>query len=58
MCEDSFRTVTIAVNQGSAATTLRARRADPMVISRRRVAAPRRPGPVAIYDHPPSTATA
>ncbi len=58
VCEDSFRTVTIAVNQGSAATTLRARRADPMVISRRRVAAPRRPGPVAIYDHPPSTATA
>ena len=58
VCEDSFRTVTIAVNQGSAAITLRARRADPMVISRRRAPAPRRPGPVAIYDHPPSTATA
>ena len=58
VCEDSFRTVTIAVNQGSAAITLRARRADPMVISRRRTPAPRRPGPVAIYDHPPSTATA
>ena len=58
VCEDSFRTVTIAVNQGSAAITLRARRADPMVISRRRTPAPRRPGPVGIYDHPPSTATA
>ena len=58
VCEDSFRTVTIAVNQGSAAITLRARRADPMVISRRRAPAPRRPGPVAIYDQPPSTATA
>ncbi len=58
VCEDSFRTVTIAINQGSAATTLRARRADPMVISRRRTPAPRRPGPVAIYDQPPSTATA
>ena len=34
VCEDSFRTVTIAVNQGSAAAVLRARRGDPLVLSR------------------------
>ncbi|MCW2777407.1 MAG: hypothetical protein JWN17_1132 [Frankiales bacterium] len=34
VCEDSFRTITVAVNQGSAATTLRARRADPLVLAR------------------------
>jgi hypothetical protein len=34
VCEDSFRTVTIAVNQGSAAAILRARRGDPLVLSR------------------------
>jgi S-adenosylmethionine hydrolase len=34
VCEDSFRTVTIAVNQGSAAMALRARRGDPLVIAR------------------------
>lgn len=34
VCEDSFRTVTIAVNQGSAAQRLRASRGEPLVISR------------------------
>ncbi len=34
VCEDSFRTITIAVNQGSAGDVLRARRAEPLVISR------------------------
>ena len=34
VCEDSFRTVTIAVNQGSAAARLRATRGEPLVISR------------------------
>ena len=34
VCEDSFRTVTIAVNQGSAAARLRAGRGEPLVISR------------------------
>jgi S-adenosylmethionine hydrolase len=34
VCEDSFRTVTIAVNQGSAAGALRAHRGDPLVIAR------------------------
>ena len=35
VCEDSFSTVTLAVNQGNAAATLRAGRGEPMVISRR-----------------------
>lgn len=34
VCEDSFRTVTIAVNSGSAASRLRATRGEPLVISR------------------------
>ena len=34
VCEDSFRTVTVAVNQGSAAQRLRATRGEPLVISR------------------------
>ena len=34
VCEDSFRTVTIAVNQGSAAQRLRAGRGEPLVIGR------------------------
>ena len=34
LCEDSFRAVMIAVNLGSAATTLRVRRGDPVVVSR------------------------
>ena len=33
VCEDSFSTVTVAVNQGSAAADLRARRGDPVVIA-------------------------
>lgn len=39
VCEDSFRTITLAVNQGSAALALRARRGDPLVISRLRTPA-------------------
>lgn len=42
VCEDSFRTITLAVNMGSAALALRARRGDPMVISRLPQAAPTR----------------
>jgi S-adenosylmethionine hydrolase len=34
VCEDAFSTVTVAVNQGSAAADLRARRGDPVVIAR------------------------
>ena len=43
VCEDSFRTVTIAVNQGSAAQRLRATRGEPLVISRLTVPASARP---------------
>ncbi len=39
VCEDAFRTITLAVNQGSAAVALRASRGDPLVIARRRVPA-------------------
>ena len=35
VCEDAFRTVTVAVNQGSAAQRLRAGRGEPLVIARR-----------------------
>lgn len=34
LCEDSFRTMCVAVNQGSAADALRARRGDPLVVAR------------------------
>ena len=39
VCEDSFRTITLAVNQGSAARALRAGRGEPLVISRLRTPA-------------------
>ncbi|MCU1593588.1 MAG: hypothetical protein JWO12_980 [Frankiales bacterium] len=57
LCEDSFRTMCVAVNQGSAATVLRARRADPIVIARVHAQAPVAVGPVRVYDEAPSTAT-
>ena len=50
VCEDSFRTVTIAVNQGSAATRLRASRGEPLVISRLVEAGS--PGPVVLPPEP------
>jgi S-adenosylmethionine hydrolase len=50
VCEDSFRTVTIAVNQGSAAVRLRASRGEPLVISR--LVSPGRPGPVVLPPEP------
>jgi S-adenosylmethionine hydrolase len=58
VCEDSFRTVTVAVNQGSAAATLRARRGDPLVIARVQQEAVAPPLPVSMYAVPPSTVTA
>ena len=57
VCEDSFRTITIAVNQGSAATRLRARRGDPLVISRVQQN-PLVSAPVTMYERPPSQVTA
>lgn len=59
LCEDSFRTITIAVNQGSAAKLLRAQRADPLVIARvHQSPPPPAPRPIGVYDEPPSTVTA
>jgi S-adenosylmethionine hydrolase len=52
VCEDSFRTVTIAVNQGSAAAALRARRGDPLVIARVQQEPTPRPAPVSMYSSP------
>jgi S-adenosylmethionine hydrolase len=57
LCEDSFHTMCVAVNQGSAATVLRARRADPIVIARVHATLPVAAGPVRIYDQAPSTVT-
>jgi len=58
VCEDSFRTLTVAVNGGSAARDLRARRADPLVLSRLQIDPPQSVGPVRVYDEAPSTVTA
>ncbi len=58
LCEDSFRTMCVAVNQGSAATVLRARRADPLVIARVHAEPPAVPQPFRVYDQAPSTVTA
>ncbi len=57
VCEDSFRHITIAVNLGHAAHTLRARRGEPVVISRvaRTPAAP--PQPIGVLSPPPVPST-
>ncbi len=49
LCEDAFRTLTVAVNSGSAAQRLRARRGEPLVISRTEGADPR---PVVLPPEP------
>ena len=49
VCEDSFRTVTVAVNCGSAAVRLRAGRGEPLVLSRTATADP---GPVVLPPEP------
>lgn len=46
LCEDSFRTIMLAVNGGSASRTLRIGRGDPVVVARAPVAAPRPPAKV------------
>ncbi len=50
VCEDSYRHITIAVNQGDASRTLRCGRGDPLVISRvvRPSSTPARP--VGVFD--------
>jgi S-adenosylmethionine hydrolase len=57
VCEDSYRRITIAVNLGHAAKTLRAGRGDPVVISRlaRRAVMPAEP--IGLLDPPPRPST-
>lgn len=57
VCEDSSRHVTVAVNLGHAANTLRARRGDPIVISRLARAAAAPSGPIGVLNPPPRTST-
>ena len=58
LCEDSFRTMCVAVNQGSAAAQLRSTRGEPIVIARVHAEPPSAPQPVRVYDQAPSTITA
>ena len=58
VCEDSFRTITVAVNQGSAAAMLRARRGDPLVIARLQAQPTGSSARVSMFSRPPSVASA
>ncbi|MHB8341687.1 MAG: SAM hydrolase/SAM-dependent halogenase family protein [Mycobacteriales bacterium] len=53
VCEDPYRRITIAVNQGHAARTLRAARGEPVVIGRVPRTAPTPAGPVGVLQPPP-----
>lgn len=57
VCEDSFRRITVAVNLGHAAKTLRAGRGDPVVISRVARTAPAPRERIGILDPPPQPST-
>jgi S-adenosylmethionine hydrolase len=57
VCEDSYRRITIAVNLGHAAKTLRAGRGDPVVISRVPRTAPVAQEPIGILEPPPQPST-
>ena len=57
VCEDSYRRITIAVNLGHAAKTLRAGRGDPVVISRVARKAVRALEPIGLLDPPPQPST-
>jgi S-adenosylmethionine hydrolase len=54
LCEDSFRTMCVAVNQGSAAAQLRSSRGEPIVIARVHATPPAMAQPVRVYDQAPS----
>ncbi|MCU1601456.1 MAG: hypothetical protein JWO22_2165 [Frankiales bacterium] len=58
LCEDSFRTMCVAVNQGSAAAQLRSTRGEPIVIARVHAEPAGPEGPVRVYDEAPSSVTA
>ena len=57
VCEDSYRRITVAVNLGHAAKTLRAGRGDPIVISRvaRKANVPAQP--IGLLDPPPASSS-
>ena len=57
VCEDSYRRITVAVNLGHAAKTLRAGRGDPVVISRVARKAVRSQEPIGLLDPPPQPST-
>jgi S-adenosylmethionine hydrolase len=57
VCEDSYRRITVAVNLGHAARTLRAGRGDPVVISRVPRQAPVVQEPIGILSPPPAPST-
>ncbi|HVF04360.1 MAG TPA: SAM-dependent chlorinase/fluorinase [Frankiaceae bacterium] len=57
VCEDSYRRITVAVNLGHAADTLRAGRGDPVVISRVARKATRAQQPIGLLDPPPATSS-
>jgi hypothetical protein len=57
LCEDSFRRITVAVNLGHAAKTLRAGRGDPVVISRLHRPAPQSHERIGILSPPPEPST-
>jgi S-adenosylmethionine hydrolase len=57
VCEDSYRRITVAVNLGHAAKTLRAGRGDPVVISRAPRVAPHAQEPIGILEPPPQPST-
>lgn len=52
VCEDSFRRITVAVNLGDAAATLRASRGEPMVIARLAKTAPTVRRRIGVLDPP------
>lgn len=53
VCEDSFRRITVAVNLGHAARTLRAERGEPIVIARLPVTAQAPVRRIGVLDPPP-----
>jgi hypothetical protein len=57
VCEDSYRRITVAVNLGHAAKTLRAGRGDPVVISRVPRQAPQPAERIGILEPPPQPST-
>jgi S-adenosylmethionine hydrolase len=57
LCEDSFRRITVAVNLGHAAKTLRAGRGDPVVVSRVHRPPAQPPERIGILEPPPQPST-